>query len=484
MPSHVNYSGEIATRLDEYRAHGRKEASANRPASDAARMDQHEGALQSDAEKWLASEQRIFDAMLTESSRSVVEVQQKTIALSTQVDQLLSDRSLQSTVETDMSTDRDQLIAVTESRMRAQVEWRYFRAHNGIVDQAVYPESHIWHFAIVGLLALIETAINAFFYENAQGLLGGFTVALGVAAINMGGALGLGAGFRFKNLSAIDKRVLGWLSLVAFILLSIYCNAVFAAFRAEYQVLTDPSDPMQLRHAFALATTEAKKVFYLDMHFADLITMVLFGLGLLLSCVAFYKGYTIDDRYPGYGRRDRALKKAQAEELARQDVLRQKIKDYLHRRRADIQAAVHEPAQLISRAASRIADLKHAQATLTTQAAAVQRDFALVLSAYRSANTGVRATEPPAYFRVTPDLTLRAAGAGGDQVIGDLARSQEELQKLREKNQDLLNSKLQEVQEKAASILNTAFQQFIRDVETEAEDRINRMTPAIDRVAA
>lgn len=73
--------------------------------------------------------------------------------------------------------------------MKAEVDYRSFRAANAIMEQARYPDSHVMHFAIVLGLALLETVINAFFYENAQGLMGGFSVALGVAAVNMGGAM-------------------------------------------------------------------------------------------------------------------------------------------------------------------------------------------------------------------------------------------------------------------------------------------------------
>lgn len=484
MPSQTNYAGEIANWLEDYRAKGAREASASRPASDSVRMDQHEAAVQSEGEKWLASEQRLFDVVLTETSRSAVDIQQKSIAVKSRVDQLLSDRSLQATVESEMAGERPALVTATEKRMLAEVDWRYFRAANGISDQAVYPESHIWHFAIVGLLALIETGINAFFYENAQGVLGGFTVALGVAAINMGGALILGIGFRYKNLAAIDKKMLGWLCLIAFIALSVYCNALFSAFRAEYQILVDPSDPTQLRHAFAQASGEAKKVFVWDMRFADLMSLILFGLGFLLSCAAFYKGYTIDDRYPDHGRKDRAVKAAQRVELERQDVLRQKIRTYLHQRRADIQAVMHEPAQLVGRIAKCAGDLQHGQALLVNQANAVQRDFALVLNTYRNANAGVRATQPPAYFRDIPNLAGRVSTTGGNEVTAALGRINDDLKLLREKYQEPLNTKLNEIQGGGAEVLNRTFSEFIKEVSLEAEGRINSMTPTIHRASA
>ena len=207
-----------------------------------------------------------------------------------------------------MADDRQDRVLLTESRMHAQVEWRHFRAKNGIAEEAHYPESHIWHFAIVAACALVETGVNSFFYENSQGLLGGFFVALAVAIVNLGGALALGMSFRFKNLRDTDKKIAGWLALFAFVALAIYCNALFASFRAEYQFVTDPSNASALRVAFTKATDSAGRVFTFQMHFGDLLSFILFGIGILLSSFAFYKGYTFDDRYPGYGKRDRAVK--------------------------------------------------------------------------------------------------------------------------------------------------------------------------------
>ena len=81
MTAHAHYSGEIAAQLGEFRIKGQKEASDHRPASDSARMDQHGAALLSEGEKWLASEQVLFDATLTEASRAAVDIQQKSIEL-------------------------------------------------------------------------------------------------------------------------------------------------------------------------------------------------------------------------------------------------------------------------------------------------------------------------------------------------------------------------------------------------------------------
>jgi multidrug efflux pump subunit AcrA (membrane-fusion protein) len=478
-----NYTGALSSKLAEYRTKGQKEASKHRPPTDATGMDNNETSLLSEADKWLVDEQRLFDFSLTEASRADVEAQQKAVELQAKVDQLVSDTSLLSTIEADMSADRQALVAATEARMKTEVDYNYFRAVNGITEQARYPESHVMHFAVVLGLALLETIINAFFYENAQGLMGGFTVALGVAVVNMGGAMLLGVGFRNKNLAALEMKILGWLCLVLFLVFSIYCNALFAAFRSEYQLLVDPSEPLQLREAFTLAAGEAKRIFVFDMQVADLTSFILLGLGVLLSLLAFYKGYTFDDRFPGHGFKDRTMVAAQRAELVKQDLLRQKIKDFLQHRRAEVQAAIHEPAQLINRVSSRLADLLNAQAMLKVQSQSVQRDFALVLGAYRDANTAVRATDPPKYFKEIPVLMHRVNDEGAAPLVQSLNRMQEELKAQREQQKEPLNNRLHQLQGDAAEIMSKTFTQFLAEVELEAKGRIDRLVHAIHRAA-
>lgn len=442
-------------------------------------MDQNETEVHSAAQKHVAEEHQIFTAALTETSRSAVDLHQKVLELEGRMEQLLADNSVQSSIAADMAEDRQALVAATETRMRAQVDLQYFRARHSITEPAQYPDSHWLHFGIILALALGETAINAFFYENAQGLLGGFIVALAVAGINMFGALVLGMLFRYKNVADREKKIGGWACAVLFILLTIYCNALFAAFRSEYQVLTDPTDAMQVRQAFRRASEAAAQVFLINMDFGDLMSFILFGVGILLSGFAFYKGYTYDDKYPGHGDKDRAVKAAKREEQTRQEALREKVKGLLNARRQQIQNMLHEPAQLVSAAGTRAAALEHSRNAFEAQQGAVQRDLELLLRTYRDANTSIRATRPPAYFTVIPSVLLTLNTAAIDNTMSQLGAAAESARALRQRFQEPLNAKLNTLQANAATILNQEFEAFLKDVERDAEALINRTIPTI-----
>jgi hypothetical protein len=483
MAIYKSYSGEIATMTDRYIAQGRKEARENRPPSNATTPDEHEAALAAEASKWMGVEQYLLDTVVTEASKSVTDARQKAIDLESRVERMLNDSTLQAGVEADLQGERTALVSASVARLSATRELNFFRQENDIREAANYPESRVMHLAIIVALSLAETLMNAVFYENAQGLIGGFVVALAISVVLMGASLGLGYGFRFKNLKAASSKVTGWACLIAFIVLSVWANAVFAAFRGEYQLLTDPTDAMQLREAFQLASAEAKNVFKLNMQFSDLMSLILFGLGFLLSCVAFYKGYTFDDKYPGHGAKDRAVKAAAKVEDERRSLVLQKVKELLQRRRAEMDAAMHEPGQLIGRAAAKAGDLQHAKKTLEIQARAIQGDYKRVLGAYRGANVAVRAVEKPAFFDTYPDLTSQVNPSAADASLEDLQAVQEEVKRLRDSFKEELNRKLEALAGQSASILNQTFSSFIRSVEKESQEVIDRSARPVHAAA-
>ena len=477
----MGYGGELASAIAKYRDYGHKEAAAFRPPSDATNLDPIEDGLRSEARGWLSAEQKVFDGEVAVVSKSVFETRRRVLDLSMRTEQLLNEGPAIGAVDADLSAEHASLVAAAEARMRAEVDWRHFRETNRITEQASYPESKLLHFGWIAVAALIETLINAFFYENTQGLLGGFVVALSVAAVNMGAALMLGIGFRYKNLAAAEHKVFGWTCLLLFAAVAIYFNALFSAFRAEYQLIVDPNNVQQLREAFAIAISESGKIFLLKMRFLDLMSFILFGVGIILSLYAFYKGYTLDDKYPGHGQKDRKVKDARASEQALQEVLRQRLKSDLLQLRSKVQATATEPGQISSMLLKYASEIESARRQFLSQAQSVQRDFALVLNAYREANTAVRASPAPGYFENVPDLLSYISHSNATSILDELKQLQEEATQLREKYQESLNQKLRLLQDETSVVLTKRFSEFLKEVEEEAHLRVDNTSQSIQR---
>ena len=479
----THYAGQLARHRTSLIQKARQEAEQHRPPSNALHIDQHEADVQSEADGFLSVEHQLFTSELTAASRSASELQEKVPDVEGRIQQLINDQSLQSEAVAELAGERAKLVSATEGRMRAEVDLRAFRTRHGIVDGASYPESHIWHLGIIIALAFGETILNAFFYENAQGLLGGFFVAAGVAIVNMVSALVLGMLFRFKNLPDPEKKLGGWAALVGFVMLTVYCNALFAAFRGAYQLLNDPTDPTQIRSAFRAAATEAGRVFAFGMDFGDLMSFILFGLGILLSGVAFYKGMTFDDRYPGHGKKDRLLKAAKRTEDDTREVVRQRLKEFLQGRRRQVQGIVQEPMQLMNLAGARAAGLQQAQIDYVAHQDAIQRDLDLMIKTYREANVAIRATAAPAYFAEFPRIGQPPDATLVNGVLTRLNAIHERGKSLRDRYQEALSAKLNELQRDSAEILDRTFEEFLRRVERDAEAAINRATATMQRAS-
>lgn len=478
----AQYNGELLTRQSALVKKGQEEAGVSRPPSNAMKLDQHEVETQSDAEKWIAITHQALSAAVTESSRATADLQQKLLDLKGRLDQAMADQSLHSTVQAEMSDEKQSLVTAAEERIKAQVDLRSFQAKHSITEPAKYPESRLMHFALIAVLTLGETLVNAVFYANAQGLLGGFGVALGVAIVNIGSAVGLGMLFRYKNVVEKERRLGGWVCFVLFIVSTVFMNALFAAFRAEYQRISDITGAAPAQQLFARAVESAGRIFLFEMPVGDLMSFILFGVGLILSAFAFYKGMTFEDKYPGHGPKDRDAKAALAAEHGQHDGLRAKVKDLVQRRRHALQAVINEPTQLASLAGSRLAALSHAQMDFSARQEAIQRDFDLLVRSYRNANTAVRGTPPPDYFARVSDLRIAPNGAFIKEVVESLTSVQKAAGLMHFQNQDALTQKLNTLQEDGARILNETVPAFVASAEKEAQDNINKDIQSIRSV--
>lgn len=463
------YSGQLAAMLAQYQQKGAAEAQRHRPTTDATHPDANEVALRTEAEKYVTQEQRVFNEVLTDAGKVNSDVQRKLFDAEAEAEQALSDSSLMSSVDAELAAEKLRLVKLTEERIDAEVDMRAFRARYGIENPPNYPESQIYHFAIIAVFLLIETAVNSVFYANEGGIIGGAVVALSVSALNLVSAVMLGIGFRYKNIPDALWRFVGWACLVFFIFSAIYLNALFATFRSEYQFIVDPSDAQEVSGAFIKASDEAFKVFVLRANFQDMMSFLLFGIGIILSIIAFYKGYTSDDPVPQHSRKDRRLKAATTEESQGRQLARQKIKDFLLDRRSRLQTLVSQPSTLVAFANQAVANVKQAASLMKTKASEIQRDYLLVLDAYRQANMAVRGIDPPGYFSNKPSVIDSVDVTPAEPVKTELGELTKRLKAHREKYKDPLNTALNALQNDMAGILDKRFDGFLKEVEEEAK---------------
>ena len=468
------YSGQLATLLAQYQQKGAAEAKSYRPPTDATHPDANEVALRAEAEKFVTQQQRAFNDALTEAGRVNSDVQRKLFDAEAESEQALADTSLSSSIDAELAGEKLRLVQLTEERIDAEVDIKAFRAKYSIDGQANYPESPIYHFALIAVFLLIETGINSVFYANEAGLLGGAVIALSVSVLNLVSAAMLGVGFRHKNIPHPRSQAVGWGCFIFFIASAIYFNALFATFRSQAEAIVDPSDPAALSRAFIIASEEALKAFVFQANFLDIMSFLLFGIGIILSIFAFYKGYTADDPVPEHSRKDRRLKAALAEEVQGRQSVRKKINEFSLDRRSRLQGLLSQPSTLAAYINQAVADVEQAATQTKASASEIQRDYLLVLDAYRQSNLAVRGINPPAYFSNKPSVVDAVDCSAVEPAKEELAGLAKRLEAHREKYKDALNTALNMLQNDMAEILNNRFEIFVKDVEEEAKSNFKQ----------
>lgn len=468
------YSGQLLGKQDYYAKKGLEQGGRSLPAASSRTLDGHETQLQAEAQRFAASDHTDFTKKQAAKLKSLGEVNDALSQTSVQCETLLSDRPLSETVSHTREQQRPVLVKLREEQLMREAELKTYRALNKITEKASYPESVMLPVLWLVPFILLETGVNAFFYENAQGLLGGAVVALAVSLVNLSIAFGLGAGFRYKNLSLPGWRALGWGALVLAIVVAIYFNAIFSAYRSEYQLIVDPSDLAETGAAFRRALSGAGLVFLGHLPSGDFMSFVLFFIGLLLSAFAFYKGYGCDDRYPGHSRRDRRFVEATDKYVEAMKIVRLKVSAEVQRRVTGMAAAKTQLLQSKARFDQIKNSVPVEVAALKASLTQLQRDFALVLNTYRQKNVSVRPVKAPEYFAETPDLIAQYASEDGSELMSQVEAAERQLDLYKDTHLSPLEEGMRDGETEGRVQQGPAMNDFVADITLEAQNNIDK----------
>lgn len=186
-------------------------------------------------------------------------------------------------------------------------DYQGFRERNNLVREPHYPESVFRHVVLLILIALAETVLNGSMLSIGAlgGLVQGWSIAFVIAVFNIGVAFALGNLIRLVNSKAFLDRTLGFLCAG----LSIVVALLFNLFVAHYRSALLASEGFD--ESIAAGTRAWDSYSSGVFNVPDFMSWLLFGFGVLAAGFAAYKGYSLEDPYPGYSRRARAFKAAQ-----------------------------------------------------------------------------------------------------------------------------------------------------------------------------
>lgn len=283
-------------------------------------------------------------------------------------------------------------IVASRTHLAELFRWqvRYRKIHRLERPAKVF-EGWVKVFSLAIILIALESGMNAYLFSqgNEFGLLGGLIAAMLVSVVNVGASAFLGYLARYLNHRNIVLKLGGAIFTSGWIGFATVMSFAVAHFRDGLEA----GRPWR-----AAAEAAVPALLERPLHLASIESWLLVVVGLLISVVAFRKGWHTDDPYPGYGRLARDL---QAARDAYAGELEDTLED-LGERRDDAIAELRDASEQVRQAIGEAIDALFGQSALNAHLRAFldQCDVkvAYLLAVYRDANRAARTSPAPGSF--------------------------------------------------------------------------------------
>ena len=465
-------AGTISEMCKKMEALGVAEGGSLRPDTAAVAPDLNEIKVITKAKQCVSAEDSALTDAFVDAEKKIRDIDQKVEVIEASCNAILDHELLDGAYKSALSKDENKLVAACAKELESKAALNSFKTRNEISDPARYPSDQLFHFSLLILFVAIETAVNAFFYQGSSGLLGGAVVALAVAFVNMGIAAALGSMYRYTNLKDTKDKITGYSGLIAFIILAVVLNLIFSTFRVQYELvqaqvlqdnLPEPTTAM-LVIAFKTAVADAFKVFVLEFPDIDVMSFILFFVGILCSIIAFWKGYTHDDKHPHYGEMDRDHKKAESEFQRVKQAAFDSAVAKVHEVADEVEASRNELVAAQRNSNALKAQIQGAQATYDGNVRKIQGELNLVLEAYRGANKATRTTNAPKYFDDLPSLASVDDGKKLIELINEVEKLTEKAKGIADSKVSELSNKLHGIRSKINQLVQAEFQKYMNEI--------------------
>ena len=319
--------------------------------------------------------------------------------------------------------------------------YKFFLYQNKLKREASYPDSKVFHWALIILAVLIESVVNCFFFAGASdlGLIGGFFQALFISLSNIGSALLIGIYILpYKNHVDTKKATRAKTIVAIYFIFAFLLNLGAAHFRTLLE--TDPINaaintiPHLIHNPFGI----------------DFESLTLLIIGMLFVIAAMLKGYQSDDEYPSYGKMHREFVNASDHRGMRLNAMRS-INRIIDEHCSQATNLAQGSKYKINDYKNSIFQSEEAVSRFTKDVESAENVCNNVLWDYRNANLHVRSTKPPAYFsqrysfdNCQLEVDLTKAKATVDKIESTLNR-------VKDKEEQRVQEGLRHINEKALS---------------------------------
>jgi hypothetical protein len=287
--------------------------------------------------------------------------------------------------------DWDDRLSTQRNQIRlSNRELAHFQKKHGLERPYHLVESAWVHGAQILVAWLIETAGNTIFLSenNMMGIIGGVVAAAFVSLINVGVAIFAGISlWRLTRRHEAQLKALAWVGIGVWLIFVLVFNLVAGHFR---DAQASGQDNPQLA-AISMFTAH-------PLGFQSFYSWGMLVIGIAAAVFSAYKGFGIDDPFPGYGKLGRRHEKREQiyadlasearEELAdeRDDVIEQAVK---------LRDEIGIQMRTRSRVIAAYQQLLHRFAQHHDQ---LQGLTNYLLKVYQDANRAARTAPAPAYF--------------------------------------------------------------------------------------
>lgn len=468
-------TGSIAGLCGEFQKNGADEGGSNRPNSNSVAPDLNEVKAITMARQAVTSEETALANSMVMADKQSSEIEQRVVALDAECKSHSSHDLVEGAFLSVLAKHDHALVSTCADEMTTRAALNGFRFRNGIKDPASYPPDILYHFSLLILFVVIETGVNAFFYESSKGLLGGAAIALSISVVNMGVAALLGSLFRYANLPETKYKCIGYASLFGFLTAGFLLNLLFATFRGQYLLLVDSNLTdigfYQQTEALKAAGMEVLRVFTLNFPAIDIQSFILFFLGFGCSVIAFWKGYKFDDKYPGHGDYDRRHKAAEKTFVEAKDSVFEEAVSSVTR---TVQEVVALRSSILSeqrQAAALKAQVLAARTSFDHAVQIIQHELNLVIDTYRAANRATRATAEPVYFRDQIRVIPESVDSDRlDHLLKKIDAALTQAKVLADTHGMVLGERLLRIQRQTNSLVANEFQKHLDEVKLRAQN--------------
>ena len=193
-------------------------------------------------------------------------------------------------------------------------------------------------------------------------------------------------------------------------------------------------------------------------------SFILFFVGILCSIIAFWKGYTHDDKHPHYGEMDRDHKKAESEFQRVKQAAFDSAVAKVHEVADEVEASRNELVAAQRNSNALKAQIQGAQATYDGNVRKIQGELNLVIEAYRGANKATRTTNAPKYFDDLPSLASVDDGKKLIELINEVEKLTEKAKGIADSKVSELSNKLHGIRSKINQLVQAEFQKYMNEI--------------------